>query len=60
MAKFEQHVVDYGLTIGTEAEKQYRLDLFAQKDKYISEMNAAGNNYSVGHNKFSTWSHEEY
>lgn len=52
--------MDFGLTIGTEEEKLFRLDSFAQKDQYISDMNSAGNSFTVGHNQFSTWSHEEY
>jgi len=58
---FANHVADYGLSYGTEAEYDYRFKLYALKDQILREINSdPENTFTVGHNKFSTWTNEEY
>ena len=55
------HVAEYGLSYGTEAEFDFRFNLYAQKEVALAEINADPNNtFTVGHNKFSTWTDWEY
>merc|ERR1712010_22940 len=41
-------------------EFEQRFGHFAKFDKFVEEHNAEGHNYTVGHNQFSDWSHDEY
>ena len=58
---FIEHLASFGKSFGTAEEYQFRLDLFAKKDAEIKEINAnPENTFTVGHNMFSTWTHDEY
>jgi len=57
---FQAHLNEYGITYGTTEEYQFRLEQFAIKDEFIKAKNAEQDSFTVGHNKFSTWTHEEY
>ena len=55
------HVAEYGLSYGTEAEFDFRFNLYAKKEIALVEINADPNNtFTVGHNQFSTWTDSEY
>lgn len=58
--KFSEHVSAYGLSYGTDAEFKFRLNEFAKKDTRIQQINSEQSSFTVGHNLFSTWTHEEY
>jgi cathepsin L len=58
---FIEHIAAYGKSYGTTEEYNFRLALFAKKDAEIKEINAdKENTFTVGHNDFSTWTHDEY
>ena len=58
---FIQHLATHGISYGTPEEYKFRLELFAKKDAEIKEINAnPENTFTVGHNMFSTWTHDEY
>jgi len=60
-ASFIEHISAYGKSYGTVEEYNFRLGLYAAKDKEINEINAdKENTFTVGHNDFSTWSADEY
>ncbi len=59
--RFQFHVAKYGLSYGTEEEFEFRFQQFLENDKKINEINARqGNTYVAGHNKFSTWTKDEF
>ena len=58
--KFVAHVAEYGLSFGTEAEYNFRLEQFAIKDQLIEETNSEQSDYWLAHNKFSTMTDTEY
>ena len=53
-----------GLSYGTVEEYQFRADLYAKHDEIINKTNAenieSGASLRLGHNKFSTWTEEEF
>ena len=58
---FIEHLSAYGISYGTAEEYNFRLNLFAEKDAKLAEINANPlKTYTVGHNHMSTWTHEEY
>ena len=59
---FAEHVSKFGLSFGTKEEYEFRLNLFAQKELEIGNINAdpKNKNFRVGHNKFSTWTDDEF
>ena len=60
---FLYHVTKYNLAIETTEEFQFRKALYLETDKYIKEFNSEmGPNasFTLGHNKFSTWSANEH
>ena len=60
-AAFNEHLAAFGKSYGTREEYQFRMEIFAQKDAEIKEINAnPENTFTVGHNQFSTWTHDEY
>jgi hypothetical protein len=60
VAQFTEHIGEFGLSYGTEAEFKFRLGLYEQKNKEIEQINAdPENTFTVGHNKFSTWTKDE-
>ena len=59
--KFIQHVTEYNLTYATVSEFEARKALFTQKDAILAEINSnPENTFTVGHNKFSTWTDAEF
>ena len=60
-AAFYEHLAAFGKSYGTKEEYLFREQIFAQKDAEIKEINAnPENTFTVGHNMFSTWTHDEY
>jgi C1A family cysteine protease len=57
---FGQHLAKYGISYGTEAEFEFRYAIFAEKDAEIKAHNSENNSFTMGHNKFSTYTREEY
>ena len=58
---FIEHLADYGISYGTQEEYQFRLSVFAKKDAQYKEINAnPEHTFEVGHNKFSTWTDDEF
>ena len=57
---FVEHVAKWGLSYGTEEEYNFRLNLFAQADAEIKEINASQDSFVLEHNMFSTWTDFEY
>ena len=59
--EFIDHISNYGYSYGTVEEFNFRYELYANKDKKINEVNAdPKNTFTVAHNKFSTWTDDEY
>ena len=58
--QFMDHMAEYGLSYGTPQEYEFRFNIFAAKDAEFAEINAnPEHTFTVGHNKFSTWTPEE-
>jgi len=58
---FHEHMSIYGLNYKTDEEYRFRMALFeAQNTKLDEIMSRSGNEFVVAHNKFSTWTTEEY
>merc|ERR1712166_696132 len=57
---FLGHVAEFGLSYGTIEEYNFRLSNFKALDIKIQEHNAGKHNYTLGHNKMSTWTHNDY
>ena len=58
---FIMHLAEQGISFATKEEYEFRFNLFAAKDAELNEINAnPENTFVVGHNMFSTWTHEEY
>jgi C1A family cysteine protease len=53
-------MMENGLSYATDAEYNVRMKIFAEKDAFIQEHNAQNGSYMLAHNKFSTWTHDEY
>jgi len=59
--KFNEHISMHGLSFGTVEEYEFRLAQYAQYDEEINMINAQPENtYTLGHNKFSTWTKAEF
>lgn len=58
--RYMEHLAAYGISYGTDEEYKFRLEQFAKKDAEINAINAEENTYVLGHNKFSTWTKDEY
>lgn len=54
------HLSKYGLSYGTEEEFEFRYAIFLEKDAEIQAHNAENSTFKLGHNKFSTYTREEY
>jgi len=55
------HLAQHGISYATKEEYAFRFNIFAAKDAEYNEINAnPENTFEVGHNMFSTWTHEEY
>jgi C1A family cysteine protease len=56
---FVEHMNEQGLSYGTKEEFKFRLNLFAEIDAEINEMNSQNASFTVGHNHLSTWTTDE-
>jgi len=56
---FVEHMNNNGLSYGTKEEFHFRMNIFAQNDAQIKEMNSQNAEFTVGHNFLSTWTKEE-
>ena len=57
---FMKHVAEYNLSYATLAEYEARQAIFTQRNEAIEAENAKPENtFTVGHNKFSTWTEAE-
>lgn len=57
---YAMHIAKYGLSYGTDEEFEFRYAIFAEKDAEIKAHNAESSSFKLGHNKFSTYTREEY
>ena len=58
---FVNHMNKFGLSYGTQEEFDFRFQLFQEKDAEIARVNSdPEHTFTVGHNKFSTWTDAEY
>jgi hypothetical protein len=59
--KFISHIALHGLNFATKEEYKFRLGIFQVNDAHIQRINSDSNNtFTVGHNKFSTYTDDEY
>jgi len=59
-SKFMEHIVTYAKEFNTVEEFMFRKQIFAALDAEIEKENANGNNFTLGHNQFSTLHKSEY
>ena len=59
-AAFVDHMSLYGLNYGTQEEYEFRLNIFAEKTAKIQEINSSQTSFTVGYNKFTTYTDFEY
>lgn len=59
-SSFMEHVSIYGLSYGTVEEYNFRMNIFAEKNQMIESHNASDSSFTLGLNKFSTWTDAEY
>lgn len=53
---FDEHISMFGLSFPTADEYAFRLDQFMRTDEFITKENKnPANTFTLGHNKFSTW-----
>ena len=59
--KYMNYISQHGKVVNSVEEYNTRASNFERNDFIIQEHNAQnGVNYTLGHNQFSDWSHEEY
>ena len=59
-ASFIEHISAFGLSYGTQEEYEFRLNIFAEKTAKIQEINSSQTSFTVGYNKFTTYTDFEY
>ena len=59
-AKFLQWALEHGKEYKSLADFEMRLLQFTKLELEIQEFNAKGSTSTVGHNKFSDWTEEEW
>lgn len=59
-AQFQEHMSLHGLHFETKDEYKFRFGLFQEKDSAIKAHNEKETSFKLSHNKFSTWTKEEY
>jgi len=58
---FIEHLSTYGISYGTQEEYKFRLGVYQALDAEYKSLNAnPENTFTVGHNKFSTWTKQEF
>lgn len=50
----------YGLSYGTQEEFDFRFNIYLENDKIINDLNAEPTSFVAGHNKFSTYTKDEF
>jgi len=58
--KFINYVAQHNKVFKTTEEFNFRKQIFEEADREIEEHNQTNSTYTLGHNKFSDWTHEEY
>ena len=58
--EYMNHLAKFGKNLGDVEEFHTRLAIFSAKDAEYKQINATEKNFTVGHNQFSDWTHEEY
>ena len=57
---FMRHVAEFNLSYATTAEFEARQAIFAERHDLITAENAnPENTFTIGHNRFSTWTNSE-
>jgi C1A family cysteine protease len=56
---FVDHMNMHGLSYGTKEEFFFRMNIYAEKDQQIKEINSQNASFTVGHNFLSTWTQDE-
>lgn len=59
-AKFVDWLKQYNVQLKNGEEFSHRLSVFASNDDYITEENAKGHPYSLGHNEYSMYTNDEF
>ena len=54
------HLAKFGRDVGVRSEFEARLARFTEMDNLIEEHNSQNGSFTLGHNQFSDWTHEEY
>ena len=55
-----EHISSFGLSFDSKEEFLFRQGIFEKNDISIKQINARENSFEVAHNKFSTWTSEEF
>ena len=58
--KFINYVAEHGKSYGTKEEYNFRKSIFAAKDAEMNQINDEQGSYTLGHNKFSDWTDDEF
>ena len=60
---FLRHIFEHNLSYDTKAEFEYRKSVYISTDAWINQFRQEQGpdaSFTVGHNKFSTWTDEEF
>ena len=57
---FANHISQYGLSFGTQNEYLFRKRIFEEKTEKLNQINTSQSSFTVGYNKFTTWTDFEY
>ncbi len=57
--KYFEHIEEFNLNYATQEEHEFRYQIFSQKHMQIENHNLGNHSFTLGHNKFSTWSADE-
>lgn len=58
--RFEIYTAKFSKQYKTQAEREFRMELFGKIDKYIENWNSQeGRTHTLAHNAFSDWTDEE-
>ena len=58
--KFINYIAEHNKYYHSTEEFDFRHQIWAEKDEQIDAHNAEGHSWTLGHNKFSDWTDEEY
>ena len=57
---FADHISKYGISYSTQEEYLFRKRIFEEKTEKLDEINYNQSSFTVGYNKFTTWTDYEY